>query len=157
VTELVTELVTARRRTVAYWAALNRLDTGIRPCVVSGLESRIGGNPGFPNAARPDSRSGGTKIHFQCYQGVIPGISASIFARSAAGRSSTAGPVSHVVYEAIRTNVATKTDLADLENRMLLRLGRMIAVAIGLIIAATATATGVIFIFAARLRPAALG
>jgi hypothetical protein len=30
------------------------------------------------------------------------------------------------------------------ENRMLLRLGRMIAVATGLIIAATATATGVI-------------
>ena len=48
------------------------------------------------------------------------------------------------IYEAIRTNVATKTDLADLENRILLRLGRMIAVATGLIIAATATATGVI-------------
>jgi len=48
------------------------------------------------------------------------------------------------IYDAIRTNVATKTDLAALENRMLLRLGRMIAVATGLIIAATATATGVI-------------
>jgi len=56
------------------------------------------------------------------------------------------------IYDAIRTNVATKTDiaalqadLAALENRMLWRLGRMIAVATtGLVIAATATATGVI-------------
>ena len=70
------------------------------------------------------------------------------------------------IYDAIRTNVATKTDLGELEshlkadiaaleaatktdlaaleNRMLLRLGRMIAVATGLIIGATATATGVI-------------
>ena len=56
------------------------------------------------------------------------------------------------IYDAIRTNVATKADiaalqadLAALENRMLWRLGRMIAVATtGLIIAATATATGVI-------------
>ncbi|HYP38215.1 MAG TPA: hypothetical protein VEQ62_17905 [Stellaceae bacterium] len=56
------------------------------------------------------------------------------------------------IYDAIRTNVATKADiaalqadLAALENRMLWRLGRMIAVATtGLVIAATATATGVI-------------
>jgi hypothetical protein len=48
-------------------------------------------------------------------------------------------------------SVATKTyiaalqaDIAALENRMLVRAGRMIAVATGLIIAATATATGVI-------------
>jgi hypothetical protein len=49
--------------------------------------------------------------------------------------------------------VATKTDLADLENRLLLRFGRMIAVATGLIIAAPATATGVILHYLPQTGP----
>jgi hypothetical protein len=57
------------------------------------------------------------------------------------------------IYDAIRTNVATKTDLADLENRLLLRFGRMIAVATGLIIAVTATATGVILHYLPQTGP----
>jgi hypothetical protein len=51
------------------------------------------------------------------------------------------------------TLAATKTDLADLENRLLLRFGRMIAVATGLVIAATATATGVILHYLPQTGP----
>jgi hypothetical protein len=45
------------------------------------------------------------------------------------------------IFEAIRTNVATKTDLVEMENRVIVRFGRMIAIATGLIIAAVAAAT----------------